>query len=305
MLTFIFVGSVLLIFWAYFGYPLSLVLLSFFRTQNVARSQILPSMTLIITVHNEQKRIRDKLENTLEIDYPRESLQILIASDGSTDATNEIVLKYADRGVELFEVENRGGKENAQKEAVAVARGEIIAFSDASTSIAVEGLKAMAANFDKQDPKFTTLKEELERLFKKKKLSEVSQDQMNANIGSLNEILAKVRELNRQNNLLRDKYQNDPKYARIHKRLLERKDITDLESSIIAALQAVKQGADDQVLHNSEILNNESYFDQVIMPLVIHHFKNEQKILLNVETSKYINGLVVTEYMNEFNGANA
>ncbi len=147
MLTIIFISSIFLVFWAYFGYPLSLVVLSFLRSQTVLRAQITPSLTLIITVHNEQKRIRDKLENTLAIDYPRDQLQILVASDGSTDATNEIVVEYAGRGVELFEVKNRGGKENAQKEAVAVARGEIIAFSDASTSIAVDGLRSMAANF--------------------------------------------------------------------------------------------------------------------------------------------------------------
>ena len=147
MLTFIFVGSVILIFWAYFGYPLSLAFLSLFRSHTVARAHILPSMTLIITVHNEQKRIRAKLENSIEIDYPRDLLQVLIASDGSTDETNAIVSEYADRGIELFEVRNRGGKENAQKEALQLARGEIIAFSDASTSIATNGLRAMAANF--------------------------------------------------------------------------------------------------------------------------------------------------------------
>lgn len=146
-MIFIFWIFIFLVFFAYFGYPLSLALLSFFRSKNVTRSQILPSMTLIVTVHNEQKRIREKLENTLAIEYPRELLQILIASDGSTDETNNIVSEYASQGVELFEVKNRGGKENAQKEAVAVARGDIIAFSDASTTIATDGLRFMAANF--------------------------------------------------------------------------------------------------------------------------------------------------------------
>lgn len=147
MLTLFFTGSVFLVFWAYFGYPLSLKLLSMFRSHDVASAQILPTMTLIITVHNEQKQIQAKLENTLAIDYPRDRLQVLVASDGSTDATNAIVSKYAMHGVELYEASHRGGKENAQKEAVAVARGEIIAFSDVSTSITVDGLKAIAANF--------------------------------------------------------------------------------------------------------------------------------------------------------------
>ena len=78
----------------------------------------------------------------------------------------------------------------------------------------------------KNDPEFISLKEELERLFKQKKLSEVSQEEMNANIGALNKIHEKIKELNRQNNLLSNKYNNDPKYARIHKRLLERGNIS-------------------------------------------------------------------------------
>ncbi|MBE0500813.1 MAG: glycosyltransferase family 2 protein [Desulfuromonadales bacterium] len=147
MLTLVLTGSLFLIFWAYFGYPLSLEVVSLFRSQAVAKGDYLPSMTLIITVHNEEKRIREKLENTLGIDYPRNRLQVLVASDGSTDATNSIVSEYADRGIDLFEVRRRGGKENAQREAVAVATGEIIAFSDVATIILPDGLRAIAANF--------------------------------------------------------------------------------------------------------------------------------------------------------------
>ncbi|MGZ8196080.1 MAG: DUF1016 N-terminal domain-containing protein, partial [Methylosarcina sp.] len=82
--------------------------------------------------------------------------------------------------------------------------------------------EALAGNFDQQDPKFVTLKEELERLFKKKNLSEVTQDEMNANIEALNKIHQRIRELNRQNDQLRQKYNGDAKYTRIHKRLIER-----------------------------------------------------------------------------------
>ncbi len=147
MLHILLAVSLLCIVWAYFGYPLSLWLLARFRAHNVTREPILPPLTLIITVHNEEKRIRTKLDNTLQIDYPRERLQILVASDGSTDATNTIVREYADRGITLFEVQMRGGKENAQREAVAVATGDILAFSDAATIILPEGLRAVVANF--------------------------------------------------------------------------------------------------------------------------------------------------------------
>jgi len=160
--------------------------------------------------------------------------------------------------------------------------------------------EALADNFDQQDPKFITLKEELERLFKKKKLNEVTQDEMNANIGALNQIYDKVKELNRQNNQLRARYQGDAKYTRIHKRLLERGTLSEPERRIFEALSGIKQQADDQVLQNTQLLANESYFERMMMPLVIGEFKNGQKININPDASHFINRLVVAEYMNEF-----
>jgi type I restriction enzyme R subunit len=161
--------------------------------------------------------------------------------------------------------------------------------------------EALAGNFDQQDPEFVSLKEELERLFKKKNLNEVTQDEMNKNIDSLNKIHARVLELNRQNNLLKAKYGDDPKYARIHKRLLERKALSESERRIHEALSGVKVLADEQVLQNTQILDNESYFERLTMPLVIDQFKAKRNIKLDADASRYINNLVVQEYMNEFN----
>lgn len=161
--------------------------------------------------------------------------------------------------------------------------------------------EALASNFDQQDPKFITLKEELERLFKKKNLSEVTQDEMNNNINTLNKIHERVKELNRQNNQLRQKYDGDVKYTRIHKRLIERENISDSERKIFEALTGVKQDADEQVLQNTQLLDNESYFERMMMPLVINRFMDQQHIKLNPDASRYINNLVVAEYLNEFN----
>lgn len=161
--------------------------------------------------------------------------------------------------------------------------------------------EALASNFDQQDPQFISLKEELERLFKKKNLSEVTQDEMVANIDALNKIHDRVKELNRQNNQLRQKYLGDAKYTRIHKRLQERGDISDSERKIFEALAGVKQDADEQVLNNSQVLDNESYFERQMMPLVIARFMKEQNIKLNADASRYINHLVVAEYLKEFN----
>ncbi|WP_224981918.1 glycosyltransferase family 2 protein [Geomonas agri] len=146
-MPFLLFTCIFLTFYAYFGYPLSLFLLSLFRCREVQKSMITPAITFIITAFNEEKRIREKLANTLALDYPPELLQVVVASDGSTDRTNEIVREYAARGVLLLEVTARGGKENAQKEAVAIAQGEILVFSDVATMIEAGSLHRMMANF--------------------------------------------------------------------------------------------------------------------------------------------------------------
>ncbi|MGD8122398.1 type I restriction endonuclease subunit R [Vibrio sp. TRT 2004] len=165
--------------------------------------------------------------------------------------------------------------------------------------------EALASNFDQQDPKFINLKDELERLFKKKNLSEVTQDEMVANIDALNKIHQRVKELNRQNNQLRQKYLGDTKYARLHKRLYERqqerRDITDSERKIFEALLGVKEDADSQVLDNTSVLDNESYFERHLLPKVHNRFIKQQSIPLNAEAVRYVNHLVVTEYLKEFN----
>jgi type I restriction enzyme R subunit len=160
--------------------------------------------------------------------------------------------------------------------------------------------EAMASNFDQQDPKFLSLREELERLFKKKKLSEVSQEEMTANIGALNAIHDKVKELNRLNNQLRHKYNGDAKYTRIHKRLNESSDFTKTERQLFEALMQVKSQADDHVLQNTQLLNNESYFERMMQPIVIGEFYTRQNIKLTPDATRTINHLVVSEYMNEF-----
>ena len=164
--------------------------------------------------------------------------------------------------------------------------------------------EALSANFDQDDPKFITLKEELERLFKKKNLSATTQEEMKANTEVLNKIYEGVKKLNREDNLLRQKYSGDKKYVRIHKRITEKNEISANERKIFEALNGVKHDTDEQVLQNLQLLNNEGYFKQIIMPTVINQFMTQQQIKLNPTTSHYINDLVVKEYLKEFtNGA--
>lgn len=160
----------------------------------------------------------------------------------------------------------------------------------------------LGGNFDQKDLIFISLKEELERLFKKKNLNEVTKEEMEANISALEKIYQEAKELERKNQLLRAKYDNDEKYARLHKRLMEKDPLTDSESKLFEALQGLKKEVDLQILQNSKMLENESFVDRMMMRLVIDQFKNKNNISLDAAATKRINGMIVKEYMNEFYG---
>jgi len=144
---YLFFASLFLVLYSYAGYPASLYLIALFRKDRVVRGGDLPFVTLVITAHNEEKRISSKIENTLALTYPRERLQIIVASDGSTDGTNAIVAGRREEGIELLALRARGGKESAQKEAVAAARGDIIVFSDVATILDPWGLERIVSGF--------------------------------------------------------------------------------------------------------------------------------------------------------------
>ena len=139
--------SVTLIVYAYAGYPLVLIVASFVRTRRVDKADVSPSVTFIITAYNEEKRIAEKLDNTLKLVYPAAKLEILVASDCSSDATDGIVTSYGDRGVQLVRALVRKGKEAAQKLAVEVAKGEILVFSDVATILTEQALSNIVKNF--------------------------------------------------------------------------------------------------------------------------------------------------------------
>src|SRR5438876_847006 len=129
----VFWTSIGLLTYVYVGYPLLVWLVGKLRPRPVRRAEIGPNVTVLVTAFNEDAAIRHKIENTLAIDYPREKLEVLVASDGSTDATDDIVREYADRGVRLVRTDGRVGKTATQNAAVGEATGEIILFSDATT----------------------------------------------------------------------------------------------------------------------------------------------------------------------------
>ncbi len=139
--------SVGLVLYAYAGYPLLLLALSRVRSRRVRKEPVEPRVSFIITAHNENSRIPDKLENTLQLVYPRHKLQILVASDCSTDGTDAIVRSYASHGLQLVRTPHRQGKESAQKYALGYASGEIVVFSDVATSLEPLAVHRLVENF--------------------------------------------------------------------------------------------------------------------------------------------------------------
>lgn len=144
-----------LIFWlsaaallyTYAGYPLLVLIVSTWRGRAVRRENFEPHVTVIITAYNEERDLALKLENTLALLYPPEKMEIIVASDCSTDRTDEIAQGFASRGVRLLRQPVRLGKTAAQNAAVEEARGEIILFSDATTLYEANVLKVMMPNF--------------------------------------------------------------------------------------------------------------------------------------------------------------
>ena len=167
--VFIFWFSIFAIFYAYFGYPMILWMIAQFKPKNFypacpvrsndrtgvkcfnlfnrGNEPIKPTVSFIITAYNEKQRIAEKIENTLNQDYPKDSLEIIVASDCSTDGTDEIVKSYESKGVRLVRAPERKGKENAQKYAIENSTGYILVFADVGTMLQPDAVSNIVKNF--------------------------------------------------------------------------------------------------------------------------------------------------------------
>jgi cellulose synthase/poly-beta-1,6-N-acetylglucosamine synthase-like glycosyltransferase len=134
------------LFFAYAGYPLVLLALARFSPQPVVRGDHAPPLSIIIAVHNGEDRLAAKLEETLSLDYPGPR-QVIVASDGSTDGTEEIAQRFSEKGVELVALTERGGKETAQAAAIRQATGEILVFTDLGSRLEPAALRAIVRPF--------------------------------------------------------------------------------------------------------------------------------------------------------------
>lgn len=142
----LFWAAALTVFYTYLLFPLIVLARALIRARPHVAGDISPSVSMIIAAHNEAASIQAKLDNVLSLDYPPDRLEVVIASDGSTDGTDEIVRGYEDRGVRLLSLPRRG-KAPALNDAVGAGRGEILVFSDANSLYTRNALSALVRPF--------------------------------------------------------------------------------------------------------------------------------------------------------------
>jgi glycosyltransferase involved in cell wall biosynthesis len=136
--------------YAYFGYPLLLAGLAKLvpRKYDSSRDVELPAVSILIPAHNEETVIADKLANTIALDYPKDKLEVIVVSDGSSDRTDDIVRTFAtDCPLQFFRVEPRKGKANALNTGLHHVSGDIVVFSDSSIMLQTDALKKIVAGF--------------------------------------------------------------------------------------------------------------------------------------------------------------
>ena len=129
--------------YVYLGYPLLLALFAHLLRRRPQPGDGAFSISMIIAAYNEAEVIEAKLRNALDLDYPRDRLQVIVVSDASDDRTDDIVAKH--QGIVLIRQEQRGGKSAALNRGAEVARGEILVFSDANSMFAPDALRRLTA----------------------------------------------------------------------------------------------------------------------------------------------------------------
>jgi hypothetical protein len=144
----LFWGSLGALAWTHVGYPAAAAGLARLRPRPVRKDDVTPEVTVIVAAHDEEHVIARRVENLLELDYPSDRVEIVVASDGSTDRTDEIVesLAVESQNVSLLRCE-RAGKATAQNAAVAGSESEIVAFSDANSTWAPDALRKLVRSF--------------------------------------------------------------------------------------------------------------------------------------------------------------
>ena len=149
LLKALFWGSLGALAWTHAGYPAAAAALARVRPRPIRKDDVTPEVSVIVAAHNEEDVIARRIENLLGLDYPAEHVEIVVASDGSTDRTDEIVEEIAARAPRVRLVRSaRAGKATAQNTAVAQSDAEVVAFSDANSRWERDALRKLVRSFD-------------------------------------------------------------------------------------------------------------------------------------------------------------
>jgi glycosyltransferase involved in cell wall biosynthesis len=148
----LFWGSLGALAWTHVGYPAAAAALARLRPRPVRKEDLTPDVTVVVAAHDEEGVIASRVRNLLELDYPSDGLEVVVASDGSADRTDEIVEEIASQEptVRLLRCE-RAGKATAQNAAVAASTREIVAFSDANSRWEPDALRKLVRSFADPD----------------------------------------------------------------------------------------------------------------------------------------------------------
>jgi cellulose synthase/poly-beta-1,6-N-acetylglucosamine synthase-like glycosyltransferase len=136
-----------LIFYIYAGYPLLVWLVGRLCHRPVQKRLYEPSVSILIAARNEESAIAQTIENKLELDYPKDKLEIIVVSDGSTDRTDQLAKEFVPRGVVVLRQEPRNGKTAALNMAAERAKGDLLIFADANSIYDRSALRHLAMNF--------------------------------------------------------------------------------------------------------------------------------------------------------------
>jgi cellulose synthase/poly-beta-1,6-N-acetylglucosamine synthase-like glycosyltransferase len=151
MARLVFWGCCSVLLYVYVLYPLAVRMLAAWVGRRVGHGNALPAVTIIVTVYNEERCIRTKLDNLFGLNYPSELVDIVVASDGSSDSTEQIAACYDPARVRVLRLEGRRGKTACQNAAAAAGTGEILVFTDATTRLHGEALRHLVAGFADSD----------------------------------------------------------------------------------------------------------------------------------------------------------
>jgi len=155
-MEFVFWVSVFLIVYPYAVYPLLVLGLGRLKPRPVRTRSSMPMVTVVIPAYNEANCIAATVQNKLDQEYPKDKLQVIVVSDGSTDGTDDIVLEFNDSAVQLLRRNGREGKAAALNEAVRYAAGEVVVFSDANSIFAPDAIRYMAENLADSEVGYVT-----------------------------------------------------------------------------------------------------------------------------------------------------